>query len=154
MNKPEPNDILNAFFKIIFTFKKTMRQNFNLLNTSLNMMHLRVLRIIYFRVQCMPLDIAKELKRDKSQITRLLKELINQQLIEKSENPSDKRSSLFCLTTKGKSVLLELAKAEEQTLLLLTQGLSACEKSQFVALVDKMTLPLNITVPIEFSGEK
>ena len=154
MNQPEHNDILDALFKVMFTFKKTMRQNFSLLSSSLNMMHLRVLRIIDFRGQCMPLDISKELKRDKAQITRLLKELIDQQLIEKSVNPSDKRSSLLSLTAKGSAALQDLLQAEEQTILAFTQEISSSEQAQFVALVDKMTRSLNINLPVEFSRDR
>lgn len=51
-------------------------------------------------------------QRDKAQVTRLLKDLTARGLLEKRENPEDRRSSLLSLSAEGEACYCKLAAVE------------------------------------------
>ena len=78
------------------------------------------------------------MQRDKAQITRVLKELLNDGLIEKRPNPKDGRSQLLIPTERGAAVLTELIQAEQNTADVMTRSLGQQELEQFAELAARM----------------
>jgi DNA-binding MarR family transcriptional regulator len=50
---------------------------------------------------------------DKAQVNRLIKELVNQDLITKNDNQKDKRSQLLTLSAKGNEIIILFKTAEK-----------------------------------------
>ncbi|WP_295798325.1 MarR family transcriptional regulator [uncultured Microbulbifer sp.] len=87
-------------------------------------------------------SIAQRMQRDKAQITRVLKELINDVLIEKQANPQDGRSQLLFPTRKGSAVMTQLLEAEEETAKAMTRSLTNQELQEFAELTARMVANL------------
>jgi len=102
-------------------------------------MHVRVLKVIHKRQSCTAIDIANLFKRDKAQITRLIKGLIDQGLVKKESNPDDKRSQLLVLTPQGEAVqesLLSISKTMQNQM---TQGIDEEDLETFIKVAQAMT---------------
>jgi len=102
-------------------------------------MHIRVLKVINKHKSCTAIDIASLFKRDKAQITRLVKQLIELEFVEKEPNPEDKRSQLLVLTPQGKDLQESLSSFSEEMQTQITQDIDIDDLLTFVNVAEKMT---------------
>lgn len=128
----------DVIWQLAFRFKS---QHKNIvINSQMNIAggHLRTLMAIARTDNCTANVICKISGRDKAQITRTLKDLEREQLIQRKSNPDDKRSQLVLLSDKGCSFLEEIWQAEQRIEDQLLQGISDAEREQFIAIAEKM----------------
>lgn len=97
--------------------------------------HYRVIRSIPSLQPCTAQTLARHLRRDKAQVTRLIQDLENKSIIERTPNPEDKRSQLLTLTRLGRKTLEQMAAAEKQVLAEVLRGLSKEDIKTFVQLL-------------------
>nr|WP_086939695.1 MarR family transcriptional regulator [Thaumasiovibrio occultus] len=102
----------DRLFHLVHLFKRRLHDEVEQLQLSLTPMHVRVLKIITKQPDCTAVDVASHLARDKAQITRLMKTLLDEGFIGKRPNPNDKRSQCLQPTAKGDAVLEQLRSIE------------------------------------------
>jgi len=70
-----------------------------------------VLALLWYKEGVKQQDIADGLKRNKTTITRIIKNMINRNLIVKVPDQLDKRNKLIYLTQKGKALQKEMVQS-------------------------------------------
>ncbi|MEM6456299.1 MAG: MarR family transcriptional regulator [Acidobacteriota bacterium] len=123
---------------LVFMFKHRMVKTLAEAGADVSVMHVRTLKTIACLGPSTPAELAEALQRDKAQITRLVKPLIEQSYLVKSPHPTDKRSHVVALTRTGLELMERIAKAERIILERMTEGMLASEIEQFNALAVRM----------------
>ncbi|NRA53040.1 MAG: MarR family transcriptional regulator [Gammaproteobacteria bacterium] len=130
---------VETIFNLVHALKKNITHKIESLESRLTPMHVQVLKLIAASTSRITAnDIANTLQRDKAQVTRLLNTLIKEELIEKQENPKDKRSQFIVATLNGKQIYQQVIEVDRYILEGLAQGLSYDELAQFQHLSEKM----------------
>ncbi|USD67536.1 MarR family transcriptional regulator [Vibrio sp. SCSIO 43136] len=133
---------LENIFGFMHLLKRTMHAKVEELDLDLAPMHIRAMKIIEKHAPCTAVDIVNVLCRDKAQVTRLLKVLIDLELIEKQPNPEDKRSQFLVITDNGKAQMARFKEIEQEVIGQMTSGLSEQELDAFQAITQKMATNL------------
>jgi DNA-binding MarR family transcriptional regulator len=89
--------------------------------------------------------LAQHSGRDKAQLARLIKGLRERGLLDGEEDPADRRSVSLSLTTAGRRVLGTLQQQAERLEAAAVAGLSAAERRQLTALLQR--LQANLAAP-------
>ena len=135
--------ISESLHRLMHAYKSALRQAAADRQIGLPITHIRALKGICSNPECSAHSIAKRMQRDKAQITRVLNELLKEGLIEKRDNPADRRSQLLCPTQKGRDIMRELRSMEQKTAADMTRNLSREEVNAFVriaaAMADNLT---------------
>ena len=100
---------------------------------------LRTLRVIWSGDDTTLVDVAKTLKRDKAQVTRLIDELSKAGFVERKPNPRDGRSRLLQLTPKALSLFERLEAIEEEISSALTSGIDEKDLETFFKVSDQLS---------------
>lgn len=130
---------IEATFHLAHAIKQQLGHQLEIQQLGIAPMHVRVLKIIHQRKSCTSIDIANLFKRDKAQITRLIKGLLDQGLVCKQSNPEDKRSQLLVLSSQGVALqenLLSISKKMENQM---TQGIDEKDLNTFIKVAQKIT---------------
>jgi DNA-binding MarR family transcriptional regulator len=77
-------------------------------------------------------------------VTGLVDRLIGEDLIERREDPSDRRAYFVCLTRKGQAFFDEIAGIHEQWIVSLFNGFGKTRQSQLNVLLDQFREHLNL----------
>ena len=132
-------NILEATFHLTHAIKQQLSNQLEIKKLGIAPMHIRVLKVINENKSCTAMDIAALFKRDKAQITRLVKQLIDHGYVKKQPNPDDKRSQLLVLTSKGMALQESLLGVSEEMQKQITQGIDSEDLQTFVMVAEKMT---------------
>ncbi|USD39264.1 MULTISPECIES: MarR family winged helix-turn-helix transcriptional regulator [Ferrimonas] len=110
------NAISDTLFDLIHAYKKAMRSELKAKQLGLNAMHVKCLTYIANQDTCTAVDMVGHLGRDKAQIARLIKEMVEKQWLTKTAHPQDKRSQLLTLTEQGQQLaaLIQHTRAKVQ----------------------------------------
>ncbi|MBU6955577.1 MarR family winged helix-turn-helix transcriptional regulator [Hahella sp. HN01] len=140
-NVPETS-VGESLHRLLHAYKRAMRQAYQEVNLTLAVSHIRSLKVINHAREkntlCTAQVIAERLQRDKAQITRVVKDLLEEGLIEKRDNPEDRRSQLLHLTQKGVDAYKTIKEVEALAGSRMAQGLNADEIREFVKLANAM----------------
>lgn len=85
-------------------------------------------------------NIAKALKMDKSSVAKVVNKCVNDGLIERRVNPSNRREYILTLTAEGQTVVQELVDIIEQWMTEVLSILSDEERDQFLNLVERVSV--------------
>ena len=107
--------------------------------SKLALQQLRTLRLIWSRDKTTLIDVAKTLKRDKAQVTRLVDELCKANMVTREPNPDDGRSKILKITRAGRQFFEKVEQIEEQFSKELTKGISTQELQTFFAVSDRLS---------------
>lgn len=124
--------------RLMHVYRSRLRAEVAARDLGLPITHIRALKGVCSNPESTAHSIAQRMQRDKAQITRVLKELLNDGLIEKQPNPKDGRSQLLFPTEKGSAVLTELLQAEQKTADVMTRSLGQQELQLFAELTGRM----------------
>ena len=124
--------------RLMHVYRSQLRAEVAAQDLGLPITHIRALKGICRNPESTAHSIAQRMQRDKAQITRVLKELLGDGLIEKRPNPNDGRSQLLFPTIKGEAVLKEVLQAEQKTADAMTRSLSPQELDLFSELTGRM----------------
>jgi DNA-binding MarR family transcriptional regulator len=118
--------------------------------SGLSMAQLGALFQIHHRRSCGVTDLGDNLGVTSSAASQMLERLVQQELILRSEDPSDRRVKQIILTDKGLQVLQESIRGRQSWLSDLAETLSDSEKEAIIAalniLIDKAN---HLTHPVE-----
>lgn len=107
-------------------------------NISMPVTHIRSLKCIKKINNCSAKDISGRLSLDKSQVTRVLKELLASRYIAKVRNPENHRSQLLSLTNSGHEQLSRIMKLEQIAVERMTRNLTDQQINDFIRISDTM----------------
>jgi DNA-binding MarR family transcriptional regulator len=136
-----PN-ILDAMFGLTFDLTNHLCMISDRLSDGLTPMHVRVLRTVEPNPEATVNAVATTLRRDKAQITRLANELLARDLLQRTPNPSDGRSQLLSLTSKGQTLFQHLEEIDAEIMETMLGGISQEEAKIFLKVAIKMSLNL------------
>ncbi|MGN7438617.1 MAG: MarR family winged helix-turn-helix transcriptional regulator [Alcanivorax sp.] len=134
----ESDDIHNLMEQFLRHYIKTMISAVKLLNYGGAPQDMRVLFLVTKEPGISIGDIVNELGRDKSQITRKVKDLETKGLLKRIPHENDKRVSTLHITEAGRKIALELQKVKQDVLNDVLSSLTKEEKAQFQALLKKL----------------
>ncbi|MCK7596957.1 MarR family transcriptional regulator [Microbulbifer sp. CAU 1566] len=138
-NRNSSDSLLSdTLHRLVHVYKSRLRAEVTQRALGLPITHMRALKGICRNPHSTAQSIALRMHRDKAQITRVLKELLMEGLIEKRPNPEDGRSQLLFPTEKGSEVMRQLLEAERETAAAMTRSLSDAELKQFAELSARM----------------
>lgn len=130
--------ISESLHRLLHAYKSHMYRELQNKQLGLPITHIRVLKGVCRNPSCTAQSIARHMQRDKAQITRVLNELLREGLVEKRENPADRRSQLLFPTAKGRDVIGQVNTIERQTAALMTKNLTTKEVDMFIRLAAAM----------------
>lgn len=132
-------DIATSFIYLFRRFKQQMQIQVKALDLDITFLHFIALKEISLIDQCTPQMLADILCRDKGQITRLLKELINKGIVHKVPNPADKRSQYLSITDKGQEYIQISAVAEQNVFKAMMADIPATDMKVWQQITDLMS---------------
>lgn len=129
------HQLVENIFGFMHKFKHRLAEEFAAEGINYIPSQLKVLRRIDAMAPCTSQALAKNLRRDKAQVTRLVQELINNEILHKAPNPNDKRSQLLSLTKNGRATLEKMSDLEQKVLADLSANFSGDEQEQLMSLL-------------------
>lgn len=129
---------LDNLFHLVHVLKRQLHEQIEQLELPITPMHVRVIKIISKQSPCTAMDVVNFLNRDKAQVTRLIKALIEQGFIEKRPNPEDKRSQCLLTTEKGNEVLAKIKAVDAEIFQKMTLNVSEEELEAFQLVAGKL----------------
>lgn len=129
---------LDNLFHLVHVLKRQLHEQIEQLELPIAPMHVRVIKIISKQSPCTAMDVVNFLNRDKAQVTRLIKTLIEEGFIEKRPNPEDKRSQCLSTTEKGNEVLSKIKAVDAEIFQKMTLNVSEEELEAFQLVAGKL----------------
>lgn len=129
---------LDNLFHLVHVLKRQLHEQIEQLELPIAPMHVRVIKIISKQSPCTAMDVVNFLNRDKAQVTRLIKTLIEEGFIEKRPNPEDKRSQCLLTTEKGNEVLAKIKAVDAEIFQKMTLNVSEEELEAFQVVARKL----------------
>lgn len=129
---------LDNLFHLVHVLKRQLHEQIEQLELPIAPMHVRVIKIISKQSPCTAMDVVNFLNRDKAQVTRLIKTLIEEGFIEKRPNPEDKRSQCLLTTEKGNEVLSKIKAVDAEIFQKMTLNASEEELEAFQLVAGKL----------------
>lgn len=129
---------LDNLFHLVHDLKRQLHEQIEQLELPIAPMHVRVIKIISKQSPCTAMDVVNFLNRDKAQVTRLIKTLIEEGFIEKRPNPEDKRSQCLLTTERGNEVLAKIKAVDAEIFQKMTLNVSEEELEAFQLVAGKL----------------
>lgn len=101
--------------------------NNQILDTDYSLTEARILFEISERKECIANILVQELNIDRSYMSRILRKLEKEELIERKSSIIDSRKSLLFLTKKGEELLVKINKQSDEQINQLFNGLTNSE---------------------------
>jgi len=117
--------------QLIHTYMNLLHEGIKRQELELTVTQIRTLKSVRYNPHSTAKSIAERIQRDKAQITRALNDLVEANLIIKTDNSKDARSQLLQLTAKGEKVIVKLDTAEKWGKSQLTKNLTSVELELF-----------------------
>lgn len=103
---------------------------------SFSMAQINVLFRIYYRGVCDISSISEEMGVTSAAVSQLLDRLVQQGLVERTEDPQDRRTKRIALTPAGQAIVQESIHARQNWVAALEDLLTSEEKMQVIAALD------------------
>lgn len=133
------DSLLETLFKLTHAAKRQIHELIESRGMQVAPMNIRVLKIIQTRSNTTAADIVQILQRDKAQVTRLLNDLLTEEVISKQPNPADKRSHLLALTPQGQTIMAQVAEIDRHMQTVMKQSINKEEEREFLRIAARMT---------------
>lgn len=140
MTSLHPGDALHH---LLHAYKRAMREAYRAANINLPPSHVRVMKTVCHRRQCSAHDIAGRMRRDKSQITRVVNELCAAGLVSRHADPDDGRRQILMPTAAGRRLCEHIGEAEREAGARMLRGLPEASVAEFVQLAEAMAANLD-----------
>jgi DNA-binding MarR family transcriptional regulator len=123
--------------------RNNIKKEIKLNALDLSPMHFKSLKVISIIDDCTGQKLADFMGRDKAQINRLIKELMNQELITKIDNEKDKRSQFLVLSDKGAKMTKVFQNAETKVFNKMMSDIPPEQIKGFIQLAQQLGKNLN-----------
>ena len=108
-------------------------------NHGLSMPQVLLLYRLYYQGQCGVSDIADHLAVTNAAASQTIERLVQQGLLDRSEDPNDRRAKQIALSPAGRALMQESIEARVRWMAELTTVLSPEEQDTIVAALDALT---------------
>ncbi|WP_394179242.1 MarR family winged helix-turn-helix transcriptional regulator [Marinomonas posidonica] len=102
------HNISEALHGLMLSYRKALKYLATEGGISIPVTHIRALKCITNIENCSARDITQRLRLDKSQVARLVRDLLEQDYIEKDKHPTNNRCQVISLTAAGKGLQKKL----------------------------------------------
>jgi len=126
-------------FRLSYDLSLQIKPKLGQLEIKLVPLQLRAMRQIWHSDGTTLLDIAKVLRKDKSQIKRLIDELCEMELVKREPHPRDKRSKILMLTQKGHKFFAAIEEVEASFSEKLIEGIPKQDLDTFYKVSDLLS---------------
>ncbi len=140
MSSIPPGDALH---RLLHAYKRAMRDAWHEAGIDLPGSHVRVMKVICHLSQCGAHDIVERMRRDKSQITRVVQDLCSAGLVRRHPDPQDGRRQILIPTAAGRRLRKRIHDAEQNAGKRMMRGLPAASVAEFVRLAETMAANLD-----------
>ncbi|MEZ5700722.1 MAG: MarR family winged helix-turn-helix transcriptional regulator [Burkholderiaceae bacterium] len=134
----QPPRVLERMHALMHGLKHHMREAMHADGEGLGMMEARCLRYFAHHPGATQSDLVQHAGRDKAQIARIVKGLIERELLCGQPNPADGRSQVLRVSTKGSALQSKMQGHEAAFERRLMRGLDADERATLVALLERL----------------
>jgi DNA-binding MarR family transcriptional regulator len=100
--------------------------------------HGAILSTLFDREPVRMQELAKEIDRDKSTVTVLVKKLVEYGYVEKAEDSMDGRVSMICLTERGRALRSDFDEISQRLISTAFRGFDQHERESLVRGLEKM----------------
>ncbi|KZE82488.1 MarR family transcriptional regulator [Paenibacillus elgii] len=133
-------DSMNRLAETFLKYKmKLIEQKLKEPHMRMNNTKYYILKTIYHNENCMVADIAKRLQLSSGATTIALNQLEEDGLIVRLRSDSDRRTVRIALTDQGAAFVMSAMEIRRQLLADMLEPLNDKEKTQFFAMIDKIT---------------
>lgn len=133
----------DALHRLLHAYKRALRDAHRSAGIELPISHVRALKGVCHMPACTVQAIAERMHRDKSQITRVVKELRAEGLVAARTDPDDGRARILTPTAAGKRLMSRIEAVERDAGARMMQGLPAASVTEFVRLAEAMATNLD-----------
>lgn len=130
--------VLESLQALVFGLKARLRHQATALPQSLSHMEMRALQFFVRHPGCTQRDLVAHSGRDKAQITRLIRPLLESGLLRAEVDPADRRSQRLFVSEAGQAAHAVLQKARREVLARSLNGLDAAELQQLQGLLQRL----------------
>lgn len=131
-----------SLHRLLHAYRRALREGHAAAGIALPVTHLRALKGVAHAGGCSAQAIAETLRLDKSQISRLVRDLRANSLIEQHPDPADNRSRRLSLTPDGAAMVEHIAAVEAEAGERMAAGLDRGQLRNFIGLADLMAANL------------
>jgi len=124
--------------RLIHSYKRSIINTMSDADIPMPFSHKRVLKWVLRMPGITAQQMAEKSGQDKGRITRLLKEIENDGLIERRPHPIDRRSQTLHLTAAGNALMNDVQSAEQDVRTRMTRGLTPKQIRDFVEIANLM----------------
>ncbi|MFB5761351.1 MarR family winged helix-turn-helix transcriptional regulator [Paenibacillus medicaginis] len=117
--------------------------------TGVSPSRFRLLQQLYYNDEISQTGLQKELQIDSAAVTRHLKQLEADRIVERRMNPNDNRVTLVRLTEHGRQEILAYREEKVRFMTQLLQGFSKEEQELFSGMIQRMQTNIQ-----DYKGEK
>jgi DNA-binding MarR family transcriptional regulator len=107
--------------------------------SGLSMPQISALYRLYYQGPCGVSDIAEHLAVSSAAASQMIERLVQQDLLQRSEDPSDRRAKQIALSPAGRALMEESIEARVRWMAELTTVLSPEEQTTIIAALDALT---------------
>ena len=132
------DNISEVLHTLISTYRSSIKQAVNQSGIDLPVTHIRSLKYIKKIPDCSATDISHRLRLDKSQVTRIIKELFSEGYIDKKPHPSNHRSQTLLLTQLGEEIMNAIHKIDQEMKSKMSLGLTDEQVQGFTVIANIM----------------
>jgi DNA-binding MarR family transcriptional regulator len=111
-----PDILPTSFLLLTYKFKSVVYKALREAGLEIAPMHIRSLHTINRLAECTANDLVELMDRDKGQVARLIKEMIEKGFVERIQNPNDKRSQFIEITEFGHETLKQMLAIEAKVI--------------------------------------
>jgi len=129
-------ELSEALFRLLHTVRNNINQQVKESALELSLMHLKSLKMISMIDKCTGQKLAELMGRDKAQVNRLIKELVNQQLVIKKNDETDGRVQILSLSERGLESIDKFNKLESKVCESMAEGISPDDIADFIKLAN------------------
>jgi DNA-binding MarR family transcriptional regulator len=119
-------------------YRLNIRAAVNASELGLNGMHVRCLHIIATTEACTANCIVKKMGRDKAQVARLVKDMLDKEWLDKRACSQDKRSQILTLSVSGEQLHKKIAMLEKEIEDVILGGLTEQDLADFQRIAGRM----------------
>ena len=133
-----PPAIGESLHRLLHAYRRAMREGHAAAGIELPVTHIRALKGVAHSGGSSAQTIAGALRLDKGQVSRLIRDLRKEGLIDQSPDPDDSRSRRLSLTSEGSAMVGQITRVEAEAGERMAAGLHAARLRDFIQLADIM----------------
>ncbi len=136
--KPDNTEVLDRLHALMHGLRRHLQEAVRQDSEGLGPMEARCLGYFMRNDGGTQRDLVQHAGRDKAQIARIVKSLLDRGLLVSSPDPNDGRSQRLSVTAAGQALQRRMQQHRARFEKTLTAGLTASERSSLLALLDRL----------------